>query len=368
MHAPLSPLLSTYLDLVRIGAAVVVVLHHAWPVFFPFMPLPWPGHHAVVVFFVLSGLVIAHAANRPAISGTEYALHRVARIVSVAVPALILSAIVSFLIHGAKFGDAGTPVTDWTDGLTKLAANFFYVGQLWHLDLSPPANAPFWSLNCEVWYYALFGIWIFLAGRRRMIALAVSSLIVGPKILLLLPVWLVGVLIYRVRINLRANVALALFVFSAALALCYIHFDVSAAIRYRMFARWPEAMGALGFANQFVGDWIFAVIVAGNFVLVASLGPWGALLNRYKKMISAAAGCTFSTYLYHAPLIGLASLGLGLHSWPALLVVAGGVVALAQVTERQLPATRKLCRFLIELRLQPAVKRSPAAIPESQRT
>ncbi len=91
--------LSIYLDLVRFGAAVVVVLSHTWPVLFPAHPLPWPGHQAVVVFFVLSGFVICHAA-RPGLTLSEYALHRCARIWSVAPPALILAGGVSILVHG----------------------------------------------------------------------------------------------------------------------------------------------------------------------------------------------------------------------------------------------------------------------------
>lgn len=55
--------LSLYLDAVRFLAALVVLLHHTWPLLFPDFPLPWPGHSAVVVFFVLSGYVIAHASR-----------------------------------------------------------------------------------------------------------------------------------------------------------------------------------------------------------------------------------------------------------------------------------------------------------------
>ena len=53
--------LSLYLDLVRFLATVAVLLFHLWPQWFPGFPLPWPGHAAVIVFFVLSGFVIAHA-------------------------------------------------------------------------------------------------------------------------------------------------------------------------------------------------------------------------------------------------------------------------------------------------------------------
>ena len=52
---------SLYLDLVRALAAFVVVIDHAPPLFD--MPgAPRWGHQAVMVFFVLSGLVIGHVA------------------------------------------------------------------------------------------------------------------------------------------------------------------------------------------------------------------------------------------------------------------------------------------------------------------
>ena len=101
-------MLSVYIDFVRFGAACVVVLTHAWLILFPDHPLPWPGNQAVIVFFVLSGLVIARAAERPGLTLSEYAVHRIARIESVAIPALVLSGLVSVLVGGRGFlGVAG---------------------------------------------------------------------------------------------------------------------------------------------------------------------------------------------------------------------------------------------------------------------
>ena len=91
----LMPVLSVYLDLVRFAAALTVMLHHVWPTVFPDRPLPWPGHDAVVVFFVLSGLVIAHAVDRPGRTVADYCQHRIARIGPVAFPALLLSAAIA---------------------------------------------------------------------------------------------------------------------------------------------------------------------------------------------------------------------------------------------------------------------------------
>ena len=59
----MSPCLSLYLDLTRFAVALVVVLGHLWPVRFQPIPLHWSGPAAVIVFFVLSGFVIAYVTD-----------------------------------------------------------------------------------------------------------------------------------------------------------------------------------------------------------------------------------------------------------------------------------------------------------------
>jgi peptidoglycan/LPS O-acetylase OafA/YrhL len=341
----LPPALSIYLDLVRFGAAVVVVLTHVWPVLAPAHPLPWPGHEAVVVFFVLSGFVIAHASNRPGLTLGEYANHRAARIWSVSIPALALSGLVAALVGGIGPTEAATSVSGVGDGVLRLVANALSVAQVWAVDLAPPLNAPFWSLNYEVWYYALFAAWAFVEGRTRTVALVALALVAGPKILLLLPVWVLGVVLYWRRPVMGERTALALLVVSGAAALLVIDLQVGVVIRGWMFARWPGVMGALQGSNQFVGDWLLALPVAVNFAAAGSLGRFGAPLLRCAGPIRAAAGCTLSAYLYHVPMMVLVVFVLGLQSWPALLAIAAGIALLAQVTERQLMPVRRWLSF-----------------------
>ena len=288
-------MLSVYLDLVRFGASVVVVLHHAWPILFPRFPLPWPGHDAVVVFFVLSGLVISHATNRPDLTLSDYMLQRAARIWSVVVPALALSAAASICVGGVGLGGPAPSVSGWLDGAGRIGASLVYIAQIWRLDVSPPLDAPFWSINFEVWYYALFGAWVFLTGPCRAAVVAAITLIIGPKILLLLPVWLLGVALYHYRPHLNDRVALIVLLLTSAIALAFIQFDVSVAIRTKMFAVWPTTMQELRGANQFLGDWLLALIVGLNFTAAASLGRFGDVLVRWARPIKAAAGCTFSS-------------------------------------------------------------------------
>lgn len=86
---------SVYLDLIRCCAAGVVFLGHIGTqnlgggLFWQFSAY---GAAAVVLFFVLSGYVIADASARRPTTGRVYATARAARLYSVVVPALALTA------------------------------------------------------------------------------------------------------------------------------------------------------------------------------------------------------------------------------------------------------------------------------------
>ena len=344
---PLS--LSIYLDLMRFGAAAAVFIAHAWHILYPTIHLQWPAHESVVVFFVLSGLVIAHATNRVNLTLTEYAIHRAARIWSVAIPALILSVIVSIYVGGAGLGNVAPAVNSGLNGVWMTFTSLFPIGQLWFLAVDPPLNAPFWSLNFEVWYYALFGAWMFLRGHQRTIAVTLVAMTIGPKILLLLPVWLFGVGIYWYRPKLNKWVAVMLLFITTALALEFIRFNLSTVIHDHMMTHWPHLIESLGGADRFVGDWLFMLIIGANFAAIASLGQLAAPLLRCAKPIRAAAGCTFSAYLYHMPLLTLFVIGFHLHGWMAMVAVALAIIPLAQISEKQLTKTRRLVRWVSKL-------------------
>src|SRR3974377_2602308 len=85
--------LSLYLDALRFGAAFVVFLSHyrkfTGGMLWQMQPY---GRTAVMVFFVLSGFVIAWVTETRERTLQEYALSRVARLYSVIIPAFILTA------------------------------------------------------------------------------------------------------------------------------------------------------------------------------------------------------------------------------------------------------------------------------------
>jgi peptidoglycan/LPS O-acetylase OafA/YrhL len=85
---------SVYLDLIRFLAGLAVLLGHASYARFRGEWLQGIGflkHDAVIVFFVLSGYVIAYVATHKEDDIIDYSISRFARLYSVVLPALLLT-------------------------------------------------------------------------------------------------------------------------------------------------------------------------------------------------------------------------------------------------------------------------------------
>jgi peptidoglycan/LPS O-acetylase OafA/YrhL len=89
---------SLYLDLVRAVAALLVFLAHGGlPMFSENQGCLRPfGHEMVVIFFVLSGFVIAYAVSKSQDSWRAFGADRLSRLYSVILPALLLTAALDF--------------------------------------------------------------------------------------------------------------------------------------------------------------------------------------------------------------------------------------------------------------------------------
>ena len=204
--------LSLYLDALRFGAALTVFVSHystgriSGGLFWQFDG----GRTAVLVFFVLSGFVIAWVSDTRERTLEEYGLSRVARLYSVIIPAFVLTAVLDGIgktidprLYGPEWGHSmAHPVIDY-------ALSAVFLGESWTLRVLPGFNVPYWSLNYEAWYYVLFAAAIFLRGRPRIAAVIVVALVAGPRILSLLPVWLMGVAVWRWRAELPRQLAAA---------------------------------------------------------------------------------------------------------------------------------------------------------------
>src|SRR6188768_540785 len=174
--------LSTYLDVLRVGAAATVFMGHlSWiaisgGLLWQMQPY---GHSAVIVFFVLSGFVIQYAADVKERTLFDYSVARLARLYSVVLPAILLTAVCDAI--GMQHNAAVYDMSRETHPLWRMLLGVLFLTQSWgHASLL--SNEAYWSLPHEFWYYVIFAAATFLKGRQRILALVVSGAIAGPAI------------------------------------------------------------------------------------------------------------------------------------------------------------------------------------------
>ena len=340
---------SLYLDLVRVLAALTIFLVHAssdrftdgW--LWRFSSL---GVDAVMVFFVLSGFVIAYVVEQREKSGRDFVLARLARLWSVVAPALVLTLVLDAigqafdptLYHGSHYQDSG-PV--W-----RFIANLFFVQELWFLSVHPFSNSPFWSIGYEFWYYALFAVATFTSGWRRGLWVFLVASIAGPKILLLLPVWLLGIYVYKFGKRQSLSPGLSWVLFIGALIVYLVCLRVG--LR-QMFLDWThEVLGRafadewLVYSKEFLYSYLVGALTAINFIgffgIARQVAPY---LARGQLAIRFFAAYTFSLYLFHLPLLQFyaaivpGELGSRLLQVTVMMTSLACVLALGAITELQ---------------------------------
>ena len=355
----MNPTMSGYLDLCRFAAAIAVFLVHT-NIFqiggrLPFIwRLPSLGHDAVIAFFVLSGFVIAYVTDREHSRLKDYAVARVSRLWSVALPALLLTLAADAIgrsLSPARYGGASVFPTDlpaW-----RFAANLLFLNELWFSSVRPFSNLPFWSIGFEFWYYAIFGAWTYLTGRPRHLAVAALCLIAGPKILLLMPVWLMGVLAYRVSQKGGLTTASAALMIAGS-GVAYLLFH-QLDLPLKLLALTRERLGPLAYdlswSQTFIHAHIVGALIALHFVGVGSI-------TRNCRMrfpaIGYLASFTFALYLCHYPLLYLLGALVDhfeIEHYRSAFVVVGVCVVVAIVgsfTERLKNVVRRYLGFVVD--------------------
>jgi len=303
---------SLYLDALRFSAASLVFLgHFSYPRFTGghFHGFAHYRHDAVMIFFVLSGYVIAYVADGKERQLFDYAGARVARLYSVILPALVVGGALDF-IGSAHAPQVYSGRLDLTDFPVRLLSHALFAQQLWFESVRYGSNSPLWSLGYEFWYYVIFGAAWYLKGWRRLVGVSAACAIAGPKILVLFPIWLLGVATYRLhgRIRIRAEVATALFLFTIA---GYLALQWSGTI----YALWHVSRelgeravtGGLGWSQNFLGDYLVGALVAVNilsapYVRVPGMTGRG-LPGWVESTIRGLASMTFTLYVFHLPLL-----------------------------------------------------------------
>lgn len=343
---------SLVLDSLRLGAALVVLLWHAKDMWFPekIFPADQPGdpsHTAVVVFFVLSGFVIAFTTDTRQPTLPEYMQARLARLCSMCVPALLLTAVAEFAVRANADPELMAAYVRGAFGPRYLITGAF-MNEAWTMSAAPPSNAALWSLSFEFWYYVIFGLW-FCTGRgwKSWLLATGACLVAGPKIVLMMPVWLMGCAAYwlpRPQTSRRwAWIGVLLALLAAVWAI-------------EVIRPWPFYIGAAPFyfANQFATDWAAAIFVAAGLWLVppSQLHSALALPSALVGRVRAAADLTFPIYVLHFPLLvlwrALVGTRIGNSAQYALAVSVVLLIscALGVLLERQRSRWSQLFRWL----------------------
>ncbi len=358
---------SSYLDLLRFLAALTVFIGHASTGYMT-GGLLWQlapyGDTCVVVFFVLSGFVIAYVSETKDINWTLYASNRAARLWSVVLPALLLTVVIDAI--GSRVA-ADIYAGPWylADNLPlRYLASALMLQEVWHVWLVPGINGPFWSLTYEALYYVLFGIFLFTRGKVRVILIVLGLLIGGPLIAALFPLWLLGVVAYRCtcRLHLSRPVSALMFLTGAVLLLLAPQLRVS--IQYDL-----PVMGDPILARYIDALAISLNMVGAHGLLRGNLGKRGHF-HQLRRVIGSVAASTFVLYLFHRPLIQLFSFigPADAASWSRRALVIGLTLLICYLA---VPATERLRAWLRKVLLRTFLtmqaRWQPEEIPEDQR-
>lgn len=345
MAVGLSEQVSLRLDTLRFLAALSVVAAHASQLAYTGIhrgELVAFGRMGVVVFFVLSGFVIAYVCDAKHRGWRDYLAARLARLHSVFIAALLLTVAADAL--GRSLSPQvylGTGAPPGLDAVLKFPFFVAFLHESFPHGLRWLSNGPLWSIAYEFWYYALFGAAFYLRGPARLLALAAVGWIAGSRVLLLFPLWLAGVGLYHARGRIEAlHASTASAALLAGLAGLSFLCAYPSWIALEPLRSWGESLIGRNYSAFFAWDAVLAVPALLLMIGVVHPGTpavpqGGAGVLRY------LAGATFTIYCCHVPLLLLVR-ATGIYdtdsAWWAALAAAGVVglcLAASHFSERR---------------------------------
>jgi peptidoglycan/LPS O-acetylase OafA/YrhL len=264
------------------------------------------GHEAVIIFFVISGLLVGGTSLHKQFGGrfdaTDFMIHRFSRIYIVFIPALLAGHLLDNA-GLAYFNDSGLYTHTTQYNFNRIFASvsswdILLANMLMLQHVTVPAlgtNGPLWSLAYEWWYYCAFfcavGAISAANGRRTRAAYACLLLMMGlllpAKIVLWFLIWLLGMSIGISPLrHVRINAWFAYAVFFGILAWSRVDHATTT---------------AHGMHVTFFRD--FAVAV-GCFVLFTALMQRSSEILRpgwMARLHRMLAEFSYTTYLVHFP-------------------------------------------------------------------
>jgi len=296
--------LSLFLDLWRFAAAMVVFLAHVSSQKLSggiFWQLKAYDQTAVMVFFVMSGFVIAYVSKTKETNLASYTTARVSRLYSVVIPALVLTYVLDSIglsINPSFYVDGPWPYsTDTT--LKDYALSFLLIHNIWDWWVTPGINGPFWSLTYEVIYYGIFAACFYLRGWRRLVSASIVAVFGGPTILFYFPIWLMGYYLFEKMLvgngpkESILNGSLSILALLLLIFIGPIIREIEVAIPY--ISR-----------KEVLADYFDAICFSLHIYFSSILlSKSRELLFKFEKPIRWFASLTFALYLFHRPIIQL---------------------------------------------------------------
>lgn len=302
----MNPTVSFRLDALRACAALMVFFCHLSQLGYAGQALPAEvGRIGVLIFFVMSGYVIAFVTEHKHRNFRNYTYARFARLYSVLLAALVLTVLCDAI--GRQLNTnfyASYP--DVYESKIWLRLPFFLVFLFENslLSLRWFSNGPIWSVAYEFWYYVLYGILAYTRGRSRIILTTIVLLLTGWKILLLAPVWFSGVLLYRHRQRVISELGRyrSLLLWLAIFLIVALHMPAMR-IFVEPLVDWGSRQVGTGWHMFFLRDFLYALPVLLLVAMLIVPPPEVPQRTIGRKVVLLAANCSFSIYLYHVPLV-----------------------------------------------------------------
>jgi peptidoglycan/LPS O-acetylase OafA/YrhL len=267
------------------------------------------GHEAVVVFFVISGFLVGGitldrwVSKGPDIHG--YVAARISRIYTVLIPALFIG--LFFDTAGLNFFNASELYTNssqyQTISLNSIIASATsiptFFGNLLMLQGvltgNFGSNGALWSLAYEWWYYCIFALIGFAfcnEGNKRFLCIALAlviSVLLPNKIILWGAVWLLGVFAYKwfSSNKWKINPLLGFSVFFILM------------IASRLSHNQDNVENHESLLQEFLRDFILGVA----YVIALVSSSQFSIYSVFSKLSERLADFSFSTYLFHFPLM-----------------------------------------------------------------
>ena len=302
MHATLSQQESIYLDFVRLSAAIAVVVTHL--IQYALIPSAWLalvpdlGREAVIVFFVLSGYLIAYIAEEKYHTAKPYIVSRATRLYSVALPVLLLAFIADSL-GMMLFDGSYSHSYQYERFYFYIPFHLLFLGEVWTIAERPFSADPYWSLSFEAWYYVWFATLFYFSGWRRIVLFFLVAVIVGYQHWLLFPIWLSGVSLYYLKDRWRPTVSLARIgmLVSVSIVLFLEYSGLDKTLWQLGVATWPFPNLPQGSTDQYMLDYVICVCALMHLFCARHAAL--KLPEFIAGILSALAAYTFTLYLIH---------------------------------------------------------------------